>query len=172
MLRAVPLSLLLFLASCGAGEDGTRASLEEGEREDEAGTTRASRERASAASGTGSTSIDPGPAETPRPSMMLFRLTEPTEAEDGAGHTATSERAIAIDLDASRFPPRALDPVLTVGTLRFVHYRHPRVGTLRFVVASHELLVDGAEVSVQYGDDASSRVVLTEALAVPAEVRR
>jgi hypothetical protein len=172
MLRAVPLCLFLLLSACGAADDGARASLEEGERDDEAGTTRASREGASAAGGAGTTAIDPPAAEAPRPSMMLFRLTEPTEAEDGAGHTATSERAVAIDLDASRFPPRALDPVLTVGTLRFVHYRHPRIGTLRFVAASHELLVDGAEVSIQYGDDASSRVVLTDALVVPSEVRR
>jgi hypothetical protein len=106
------------------------------------------------------------------PPLALSRLEEPADAEDGAGGVARSERAIAIDLDALRVPPRALDPVLVVGSRRFVHYLHPRVGTLRYVAAGPELLEEGAAAYVQYGDDEASRIVLTDALHVPAEVRR
>lgn len=167
------LPLVLFLLSaCGAREDAVREPLTE--REDEAGTSRPAREALTAAPGTveATAGIDPTAAEVPVPPLALTRLTGPSEAEDGAGHASISETAVAIDLDARRFPARALDPVLFVGEMRFIHYHHPRIGTLRFVAAEHALLVDGAEVSVQYGDDVASRTVIEPHLTVPAEVRR
>lgn len=176
----LPVTLLL-LSACGAREDAVREPLTE--REDEAGTSRPAREALTAAPGTAETGTaeataglgDPTEvptAEVPVPPLALTRLTGPSEAEDGAGHASISETAVAIDLDARRFPARALDPVLFVGEMRFIHYHHPRIGTLRFVAAEHALLVDGAEVSIQYGDDVASRTVIEPHLTVPAEVRR
>jgi len=81
-------------------------------------------------------------------------------AEDGAGGQGPASRAIAIDLDARRFPARALDPVLHVGTLVLRRYEHPRVGVLRFVLAENATPPDGTAMFVQYGDDAGSRVEL------------
>ena len=175
--------------ACGAHEDGTRASLEVSE--DEAGSTRAGREEASVetasvetanlerpgiASGATESASEPssspsGALTAPAPSLTLSRLEGTVDAEDGAGHVAPSDRAIAVDLDASRFPPRALDPVLHIGSLRFTHYRHPRIGVLRFVVAGAELLVPGSEVFVAYPGDETRTVVVSPALVVPPEVR-
>jgi hypothetical protein len=170
--------------ACGAHEDGTRASLEVSE--DEAGSTRAGREEASVetpsaetrgiASGATESASEPssspsGALTAPAPSLTLSRLEGTVDAEDGAGHVAPSDRAIAVDLDASRFPPRALDPVLHIGSLRFTHYGHPRIGVLRFVVAGAELLVPGSEVSVAYPGDETRTVVVSPALVVPPEVR-
>lgn len=163
--------------ACGAQEDGARASLEASE--DEAGSTRAGREAPSVAveaapsvASTESTEAGPsGELSAPAPLLTLSRLEGTVEAEDGAGHRAPSDRAIAVDLDASRFPPRALDPVLHIGSLRFTHYRHPRIGVLRFVVAGAELLVPGSVVSVAYPGDEARTVVVSPALVVPPEVR-
>jgi|GEM_PF-3377650 len=180
MLRcALVMASVVLWSSCGAGEGGARAALEEGEREDEAGTSRPEREAARSDSLPGealapSAPVGPAAADpaAPTPVIVLSRLAEPTDAEDGEGGTTRSDRAVAIDLDALRVPPRALDPVLVVGRRRFVHYHHPRVGTLRFVAAGPELLEEGAEASVQFGDDETDRIVLSDALHVPAEVRR
>lgn len=181
---AIALATLVLLSSCGAGEGGARAALEEVEREDEAGTSRPEREAARAvpaprealapAAPPGPGSSEPGAAvpAPPPAALALSRLDGPTDAEDGAGGVAPSARAVALDLDALRVPTRALDPVLVVGSRRFVHYHHPRVGTLRFVAAGPELLEEGAAVYVQFGDDAADRIPLTDALHVPAEVRR
>lgn len=179
--RWIAIPSLAFLLACGAQEGGARASLEVSD--DEPGSTRAGREaendtvetaptvaREDGASATGSTPATP--ILPPVPLLTLSRLEGTVEAEDGAGHLAPSDRAIAIDLDASRFPPRALDPVLSIGGLRFTHYRHPRIGVLRFLVAGPELLVPGSEVSVAYPGDETSRVVVSPSLVVPAEVSR
>lgn len=185
-LTALSLSPLLFsapvvsgsaigLVGCGAQEDGARASLSA--PEDEAGSTRASREteRTEVAAPIGA--IDDRPTTEPLPPpraavapLSISRLEGPTEAEDGAGNLVSSERAVAIDLPSASFPPRALDPVLTIGAQRFVHYRHPRLGVLRFIAASPELLVEGSAVSVRYGEETPT--VVSPALSVPAEVRR
>jgi len=180
MLRcAVVLASIVLLSSCGAGEGGARAALDEVEREDEAGASRPEREAARAvpaprealAPAAPPSPASPEPATAPA-ALALSRLDGPTDAEDGAGGVARSTRAVAIDLDALRVPPRALDPVLVVGSRRFVHYHHPRVGTLRFVAAGPELLEEGAAAYVQFGDDEADRIPLTDALHVPAEVRR
>lgn len=74
---------------------------------------------------------------------------------------------VAIDLHAESWPGRALDPVLTIGQLRLTEYEHPSKEVLRFVVPDASQLVAGAEVVLQYGDDDSSRVVVTQSLEVP-----
>ena len=86
------------------------------------------------------------------------------DAEDGSGHVVSQAQRIAVDLDARVFPPRALDPVLHVGALRFVHYSHPRPGVLRFAVDAAARLALGAELAVQYGDDVASRRVVLQAI--------
>lgn len=172
------LHLAWLLAGCGSDPSQPPASAasplaeprpHEGAREavveadDVAGPTRATLEGASATSTTGTTVPD-RPAEGPviaRPLLALLRLAD-VEAEDGDGGQARVPRAIAFELDARRVPPRALDPVLRVGPRTLRHYTHPRPGTLRFVLDERALPADGAAVSVQYGDDATSRLDLGE----------
>lgn len=164
------LSLCSF-AACGGSEPppGSSSELTEGERPDEPGSTRASREAAREVVPTRSDRVEGEapvpPATTDRPLVVAHPI-DADEGEDGRGATIAATRPVAIDLDARRFPPRALDPVLNVGELRFVHYTHPQPGVLRFVVADRALLPEGAEVAVQYGDDAASRVVVAPALEV------
>ena len=62
---------------------------------------------------------------------------------------------------------RALDPVLRVGGLHFHDYTFPARGVMRFVVDDVARLRAGDEVSVQWGDDVSSRIVLSRSLEVP-----
>jgi len=131
------------------------------EPEDSAGSTRAELEDTRVASSEASTAPTVA-ATTPEPARPLVRLTTLTDvaAEDGAGGQGPASRATAIDLDARRFPARALDPVLHIGALVLRHYEHPRVGVLRFVLAETAAPADGTTMFVQYGDDASSRVEL------------
>ncbi len=166
--HALLLSVLLSAAACGGSEPppGSSSELEEGERPDEPGATRASREAALATGGEDRVApSEPAPAALERPLVRAYPV-EIAEGEDGRGNVVAAAQPIAVDLDARRFPPRALDPVLHVGELRFTRYSHPRPGVLRFVVADRALLPQGAEVAVQYGDDASSRVVVSGALEV------
>lgn len=167
---AFGVAVLLFVG-CGAGPEPEPEALTESTPA-ASGATRAEREAATASAAPGATAPAIVPAvEVPVPAIQLSRLDGSAEAEDGAGHVAASERAVAIDLRSADFPPRALDPVLVIGALRLHHYRHPRIGVLRFVVASPELLEDGAAVAVDYEDGAAPTVV-TPSLLVPAEVRR
>lgn len=99
-----------------------------------------------------------------RASITIARI-DAGDAEDGAGNVVHAAQPVAVDLDAHAFPPRALDPVLSIGALRFAHYAHPRPGVLRFSLVDASLLALGAEVSVQYGDDVSSRRVLIQAIS-------
>ena len=87
------------------------------------------------------------------------------DAEDGAGNVVHAPQRIAVDLDAHAFPPRAFDPVLQVGSLRFAHYSHPRPGVLRFALVDGAQLPLGAEVSLQYGPDTESRRVLIQSIS-------
>jgi len=151
-----------FVWGC-AGQDPasgntTSAQARDEGRDDEHDTTRASREAAEPAP----TEPVTDPQATPR--LALVPVDVP-EAEDGHGATVAAQDALAFDLDATQLPPRALDPVLLVGQLRFTSYTHPRVGTLRFVVADRAALTPGARVAVQYGDEPP--VVVTESLVVP-----
>lgn len=154
--------LALSLCACGGGSSRggadpsmepltTAVVVEEGDRVD---TQRSDHEQAR-------TVVAPQPLAAP--TMQIVRIGA-GDAEDGAGHVVRAADRVAIDLDAGAFPPRALDPVLIVGTGRFVHYSHPHAGVLRFVADDASRLQRGAEVSIQYGDDVSSRRVVRQAL--------
>lgn len=120
-----------------------------------------------AATSTGEADPEPSATSTgeaePEPSatFTVTSLGAVLDAEDGLGARVATTDAVAVDLDARRFRPRALDPVLEVGALRFVHYQHPEPGVLRFVLADATVLERGEPIAIQYGEDARSRVVLT-----------
>jgi hypothetical protein len=97
--------------------------------------------------------------------ITLSRI-EVERAEDGHGNLVPAPAPVAIEIAAEAWPVRALDPVLRIGELEFKRYTFPRINVLRFVAADVDALPDGAEVSVQYGADAQSRVVVTERLEV------
>jgi hypothetical protein len=190
--RAVPIALLAALLG-GCGEPETRSTapaLELEARADEPGATRASREAAreedgrelpsaappahapidslGAGAGAAPSAAAPPPATPsatrPAGAGVTLRAISTDVGEDGHGGTIAARDPIALDLDARRFPPRALDPVLTVGSLRLARYRHPRPGVLRFVLADRALLSPGAVASVQYGDDGSSRTIVSSGI--------
>ncbi len=105
--------------------------------------------------------LAPSAAAVDRARVELHTL-EPGLGEDGQGHSVQAPAPVAIDLDARTFPPRALDPVLTIGQLRFTHYTHPRPGVLRFVIADAALLAGGEEIRVHHAADGSdSQLVVT-----------
>ena len=93
--------------------------------------------------------------------------TAAARGEDGAGRMVAATDPVALDVTAERFGARALDPVLHVGSLRFVHYTFPSKGVMRFVAADAGLLAAGSEVWLQWGDDVRTKVVLTRSLEVP-----
>jgi hypothetical protein len=113
---------------------------------------------------------------TKPPSQPIDRATSVTgfaietievdRAEDGRGSIVKATDPRALDVRADAWPGRALDPVLHVGQLSFRDYSHPSKQIIRFVVADVALLEAGAEVAIQYGDDASSRAVITTSLEV------
>lgn len=156
---APTLALMLSLVGCGAETPPTsraEPSALEGdvvvEPGDRAGASRADQ------------AADQTPTNDPReedvmPPLSLVRL-ENTDAENGTGEQHPAALAIAFELDARRFPPRASDPVLHVGQLALHRYTHPRIGVLRFVLDEDVLPPDGAEVFAQYGEDRETRVAL------------
>jgi hypothetical protein len=160
-MRAAALSFFVLVTACGGAETpADPQELTESSRDDEPGSTRASREAAEPLSATDRVAPETPPTiVAPRPLVTVTPITI-AEGEDGQGQLVPARRAVAVDLDARRFPPRALDPVLHVGALRFTRYTHPRPYVLRFVVADAALLAPGAQAYVQYGDDATSRVAL------------
>lgn len=131
------------------------------EPEDRAGPTRAEAESIASAEADGRTA-PPETSASPEPARPLVRLTALRDvlAEDGTGGQAPASRAIAIDLDARRFPARALDPVVHLGTQVLRRYEHPRVGVLRFVLADSAAPADGTPMFAQYEGDDASRVAL------------
>jgi len=85
-----------------------------------------------------------------------------------AGFTLVPGRPGAFEVRAAEgWPGRALDPVLSIGDLTFHDYDFPARDTIRFTVPDTAALPDGAAVFLQFGDDVASRVVITQALAVP-----
>lgn len=117
----------------------------------------------------------PGQTDSPttRPARPMnavpYALTElagTVAAEDGRGNVLQVEHALAVDLSTKHFAPRSLDPVLVIGQLRYTHYRYPRIGVLRFVIARTPDLRSGETLAVQYASS-SDRVVLTPRLALP-----
>lgn len=141
-----------------AGEHGSIVV----EPEDRAGATRAQSEGSASAETAGRTAPLPEGSTTPEAPRPLVRLTVLRDvlAEDGSGGQAVASRATAIDLDARRFPARALDPVVHLGTQILRRYEHPRVGVLRFVIADSAAPVDGTPMFAQYEGDDASRVAL------------
>lgn len=94
--------------------------------------------------------------------IAIHGSAEPGLAEDGEGHVVQASAPVLVDLDGHVFPPRALDPILTIGQRRFTHYSHPAVGVLRFTLSDPSLLVPGQDLSIHYARDASDvRVVHT-----------
>ncbi|HJL14745.1 MAG TPA: hypothetical protein RMH99_03760 [Sandaracinaceae bacterium LLY-WYZ-13_1] len=162
-----PLLLSFLLAAGCAGSEPAPSTGALAEPADEPGATRASREAAMTdePADRAATAPRPAPPAEARPPLTVHPI-DIDEAEDGRGAVVSGVDAIAFDLDARRFPPRAADPVLLLGPLRFTRYTHPRPGVLRFV-ADRAALRDGVEVAVQYGDDASTRVVVRDALELP-----
>jgi len=161
--RASSAPLLAFtitFAACGAETPPTETAALEGEGDvvvepnDRAGANRADLARGEAPAA--STDQDD---EAVTPLLTLSRL-ERTTAEDGRGAERLAVTAIAFDLDARRFPPRASDPVLHVGQLALRRYTHPRIGVLRFVLVQDALPPDGTQVFAQYREDEDTRVEL------------
>lgn len=91
-----------------------------------------------------------------------------TVAEDGQGHRVSPPKnPRALDLVAPQWRGRALDPVLHVGDLHFHTYSFEGRQVMRFVVDDVARLRSGSEVWLQWGDDESSRVVISSSLEVP-----
>lgn len=157
---ALTLALGGTLGACGADTPPVTTSALEGEGDvvvepnDRAGTS-----RADLAGGQVATANPDQDDEDVMPLLTLTRL-ENVTAEDGRGAERAAPAAIAFDLDAHRFPPRASDPVLHVGQLALHRYTHPRIGVLRFVLAEDALPPDGTDAFAQYGEDAETRVEL------------
>ena len=173
--------MAIFGAGC-AGVDSSGGALGRGERADEPGSTRASRERAHESPRPGSAQepapVGPAPDEPAPPAaapdepapelpVLTVHAVEASEGGDGRGATVPATNPVAFDLDATRFPPRALDPQLIVGQRRYVHYTYPSVGVLRFVAADVGELREGVVVAVEFAGDPDSRVVVSPALELP-----
>jgi len=165
--RSILLGVLLLLGCAGADDPPGTAAPGDGPGTP-SGPTRASRE--AAARGRAESPVAPSSAAAPpaaaRP-LFVARPVDVQRGEDGRGATVPATRPVALDVDATRFPARALDPVLLVGALRFADYTYPRPGVLRFVAADASALPDGVEVAIQYGDDPSTRQVVAPALDLP-----
>ncbi len=159
-LLAPLLASAITLVACGAETPPaeTAALADEGEVVVEPG-DRAGASRADLAGGETTTPNADQDDEAAMPLLTLTRL-ENVTGEDGRGAEHVTSAAIAFDLDAHRFPPRASDPVLHVGQLALHRYTHPRIGVLRFVLAEDALPPDGTDVFAQYGDDTETRLAL------------
>lgn len=104
--------------------------------------------------------VDPSATLT----LVQLRTSPGLAAEDGRGQVAFVTLPVAIDVTrAEPWPARAQDPVLSIGSLRFARYSYEAPNTLRFIATSRELLREGGDVSVQYGRDTASRVVIARA---------
>lgn len=102
----------------------------------------------------------------PRVTAVAIVAIDVAEAEDGRGAVVAARDAVAIDVTATRWPVRALDPVLHVGQVRLRRYRHVSPYVLRFIIADRAVLPAGVPVFVQYGDDVQSRIDVAPALDV------
>lgn len=162
-MRALILSITFLLAGCAGadGTDETSTSADEA-RGDQADSTRASRE---GPVDPAVTTDDSAGDETPR--LVLLPMEAVAEAEDGHGTTVPAVRAVAFDLDARLAPVRSSDPVLHIGGLVLERYEHPRPGILRFILADRDAIPEGAAVTLQYGDDESTQVVVLPVLELP-----
>ena len=100
---------------------------------------------------------------SPTPAVLRVERVELEieEAEDGLGDIVTAPRPVAVDIVATRWIGRALDPVLEVDDRRFRQYVHPGPGLIRFVLADAAWLDEAQVIAIQYGDDLKSRVPLS-----------
>ncbi|MGE0786126.1 MAG: hypothetical protein AB7S26_10585 [Sandaracinaceae bacterium] len=162
------ISLSLALGCAGAESHERPAEGSEGvTRQDEAGSTRASREAARTdEEGSVDPAVHPTAPESARPRLALHPLEDVEEAEDGRGAMVQAVRPVAIDLDARLVPVRARDPQLHIGNLVLHRYEYPTPDTLRFIIADHQSLPAGQPVIVRYGDRAGQEVVVHPALEV------
>lgn len=108
-------------------------------------------------------------AEREVPRLVLLPMEGVDEAEDGAGHLVGAANAVAFELDARLVPLRGdADPLrLHVGDLVLERPHTPRPGILRFVLADRDRVREGAAVTLQYGDDESTQVVVDPVLHLP-----
>ena len=166
------LLLTFVLVGCAGAEPAPGATSAAQTRDDEPSATRASRELVAVdrEEATIAAPVAPtAPPATPGAERPLFTVQpiEAGEGGDGLGTLVPATRPVAFDIDARRFPVRALDPVLHVGELVFRHYVYPRPGVLRYVAADAAALPEGARVYVEYEGEPASRVVVSEALDLP-----
>lgn len=131
----------------------------------------------------GTASCDPSPATLSRvdaaqpgtqaamvvaSKRLVISPTTALIAEDGHGRRVTVlPQPRSLDVHAEGWAGRALDPVLHIGELHFHHYEHPAREVMRFTVDDVGRLAKGAEVWLQWGDDVSSRIVISRSLEVP-----
>lgn len=104
------------------------------------------------------------------PRLVLRPMEEVAEAEDGEGHLVGASHAVAFELDARLVPTRSgdADPLrLRVGDLVLHRMEIARPGILRFILADRDRVPEGAAVSIQYGDDESTRVLVDPVLHIP-----
>lgn len=157
----------LVMLGCAGPDEGATRGESAAVREDGVGTTRASRELAAVREDERAIAAPAARVAPPPRPLFTAHPIDATEGEDGRGAVIPATRAIAFDLDARRFPPRARDPVLRVGELAFTRYTHPSPGVLRFVAADPGALPVGAPVSVEYEGEPDARVVVQSALVLP-----
>jgi hypothetical protein len=107
--------------------------------------------------------VDLGEEIAPAPDVLRVArvAVEVEEAEDGYGNIVTATNPIAVDIVATRWIGRALDPVLEVDGRQFRKYVHPGPGLIRFVLADAAWLDEAQSFAIQYGDDLKSRVPLS-----------
>ena len=152
----------LIALGCGGGARGSGTSP------DTVGATRASREAsASTVDPTVTAAAEEASLGDESPRLVLRPIDDVDEAEDGHGATVPAVQAVAFDLDARLVPVASRDPVLHVGGLVLSRYDHPRPGILRFILADRGAVTEGSVVTVQYGDDASTRVIVIPFLDLP-----
>ena len=105
------------------------------------------------------------PVAAPPPAAVAAPPPPPDDAPD-PGDPPVSVRVVpdgpgmAVEITTDGWPGRAMEPALHVGQHRFDAYVHTSPVTLRFDVAEPDLLPQGAEARVQYGDDVVVSFVL------------
>ncbi|MBX3268701.1 MAG: hypothetical protein KF729_00485 [Sandaracinaceae bacterium] len=166
-LAALAAGALFATLGCAGPDDPSpsRATVVDARREG-AGTTRASRELAVAAEARGELAPPRVAPVAPRPLVTVRRI-EASEGEDGRGALVAAVDAVAIELDAERFEPRARDPILVVGELSFTRYTHPSPGVLRFVAADAGALPRGVPLYLSWSGEPDHRVSIADALELP-----
>jgi len=108
-----------------------------------------------------------GPKMLRNPKILSLKVisAKVDRAEDGFGNTVNVGRdPVAIEIAANHWPVRALDPVLSVGRLQFQNYTFSKMNVLRYLLADRSLIEENAKISVQYGDDKKSLVIVAHTL--------